>query len=228
MKTWFVAATLLALSTAPAFAQERGLPERGYITGLGGFSAALGNSTGNTLLEGGVRVVPHVIVFGTLGHYSNLKGDLQPLIDTATASLSENQGLDLTGSASVPATYGLGGVRVEIPAGRRFAPYVLGGFGTARVDPSAQFIYGGGDMPDGSLPTVGSDVTSSITSANLFTNPAPTNQRMMTFGGGVQIPVATHWAVDAGYRYGRIASSTTLNTSAVNTNGMAFGFGYRF
>jgi opacity protein-like surface antigen len=229
MKHLLVASTLLAACAAPAFAQERSLTDpRGYVTGLGGFSVALGNSTANTLLEGGVRIAPHVMVFGTVGHYSNLVADLQSTIDATTASLTQNQGLDVTGSGSVPATYGLGGVRVEIPAGRHFAPYVLGGFGAARLDPSAQFAYAGGVMPDGTQPAVGTDVTSSLTSASLVTDLPASNEHMMTFGGGVQIPVTTHWAVDAGYRYGRIGSDASLNTGAVNTNGMAFGFGYRF
>jgi opacity protein-like surface antigen len=51
---------------------------------------------------------------------------------------------------------------------------------------------------------------------------------MFTFGGGLQIPVATHWTADAGYRYSRIAADTTLSASPLTTNGMTFGFGYRF
>ena len=46
---------------------------------------------------------------------------------------------------------------------------------------------------------------------------------MYTLGGGVDIPVAHHWAVDVGYRFSRIEADTPLNAQ-----GMTFGFGYRF
>jgi opacity protein-like surface antigen len=46
---------------------------------------------------------------------------------------------------------------------------------------------------------------------------------MYTLGGGVDIPVAHHWAVDVGYRFSRIAADTPLNAQ-----GATFGFGYRF
>ena len=39
---------------------------------------------------------------------------------------------------------------------------------------------------------------------------------------------APHWVVDAAYRYSRIAADTTLSASPLVTNGMTFGFGYRF
>ena len=34
---------------------------------------------------------------------------------------------------------------------------------------------------------------------------------MYTLGGGVQVPVAQHWAADLGYRYSRIAADTALH-----------------
>ena len=46
---------------------------------------------------------------------------------------------------------------------------------------------------------------------------------MFTLGGGVEIPVARHWAIDAGYRFSRVAADTPLNAQ-----GATFGFGYRF
>jgi len=51
---------------------------------------------------------------------------------------------------------------------------------------------------------------------------------MFTLGGGMQIPVTRHWAGDVGYRYSRIAADDSLSASALNINGMTFGFGYRF
>jgi opacity protein-like surface antigen len=71
-------------------------------------------------------------------------------------------------------------------------------------------------------------VTDVITSAGGFTEPSASSAFMFTLGGGVQVPVAPHWIVDAGYRYSRISADTTLSASPLSTNGMTFGFGYRF
>ena len=60
-------------------------------------------------------------------------------------------------------------------------------------------------------------------SAGDFTAPPATNAFMFTVGGGVDIPVARHWAVDAGYRSSRVSADTPLTAQ-----GMTFGFGYRF
>ena len=228
MKAFIIAATAL-LAAAPAFAQERDIPEaRGYVMGLGGFSVSVGKSTGNSLLEGGFRVAPHVMVFGNLGRYADLQGELQPTLDATTNALATNQGLGVTASGKLPATYGLGGVRLEMPIGSHLMPYVLGGIGLARLRPTAQIMYSSGLMPDGSTPDVGTDITTTIASAGVFTTPAASTARLATVGGGVQVPFAQHWVVDAGYRYSRIAADTTLSASPLNTNGMAFGFGYRF
>jgi opacity protein-like surface antigen len=66
-------------------------------------------------------------------------------------------------------------------------------------------------------------VTTQLVTAGDFTAPAPSNAFMFTLGGGVEVPVARHWAIDAGYRFSRIAASTP-----VNAQGATFGFGYRF
>jgi opacity protein-like surface antigen len=60
-------------------------------------------------------------------------------------------------------------------------------------------------------------------SAGDFTVVSATTAFMFTLGGGVAIPVASHWAIDAGYRFSRIAADTPLNAQ-----GLTFGFGYRF
>jgi opacity protein-like surface antigen len=75
---------------------------------------------------------------------------------------------------------------------------------------------------------VGSDVTAALTAPGAFTAPASDTTMMFSLGGGLQVPVAPHWIVDAGYRYSRIAADTTLSMTALTTNGMAFGIGYRF
>jgi opacity protein-like surface antigen len=230
MKTTGVMLAMSLLAAAPIAAQER-VNDRdpmGYVTGLGGFAASVGNTTADVFVEGGVRVAPHIMVFGNVGQFHNLQADLQPTLDATTAALANNQGLSVIGGGTLPATYVSGGVRVNVPTTSRVLPYVLGGIGLARLNPQATFTFSSGTMPDGSTPAVGDDVTTALVTTGGFTAPAATNAMMVTFGGGVQVPVAAHWIVDAGYRYSRIAADDTLSASPLNANGLAFGFGYRF
>ncbi len=235
MRTWTILSILsLSVATAtPLVAQERNAGgdwenAGGYVSGMGGFASATGHTTGDVLVEGGVRVAPHVMVIGNLGYFHNLLTDLQPTLDTTTAALSNNQGLVLNGSGTLPAWYGTGGFRVEIPASKMVLPYVLATAGAARLEPKARFTFASGTLPDGSTPDLGQDVTESIVTAGDFSAPPASYAFMVTIGGGVQIPVASRWVLDAGYRYSRIAADSTLSASPLNTNGMAFGLGYRF
>lgn len=233
MRRLGMAITLAALAAAPVFAQERGQnggwqDAPAYITGLGGFQAATGQTTGDVLLEGGVRIAPHVMVFGDLGWFKNLQGDLTSSLNSTVTSLQNSQGLIVTGSGTLPALYSIGGARVEIPASDLFLPYVFGGAGVAHLTPTQQFLFSSGTMPDGSTPTAGQNVTSSLTTTGVFTPTPASNAFMYTVGGGVLIPVAQRWVVDAAYRYSRIAADSTLSASPLSTNGMTFGLGYRF
>ena len=229
MRTLTMAATVTLLAAAPLFAQEGGGPDaKGYITGLGGFAVSVGNTTGNMLIEGGVRIAPHVMVFGDIGRFGNLQPDLQPTLDAATAALSAGQDLSVIGGGSLPASYFSGGLRVEVPTKSRVMPYLLGGVGVAHLNPTTQFTFSSGILPDGSTPAVGTDVTAALTSAGSFTEPSASTAPIFTLGGGVQVPVAPHWVVDAAYRYSHIAADSTLSAAPLNANGMTFGFGYRF
>jgi opacity protein-like surface antigen len=226
-----IIAAMVALTAAPLFAAEgsgSGQDAKGYISGLGGFATSVSNTTGDVSVEASVRIAPHVMVFGDIGRMGNLQASLQPTLDTATAALSATQGLSVVGGGKLPASYGIGGLRVEVPNRTRLLPYVLGGIGVARLTPSAQFTFTGGTMPDGSTPDVGADVTTALVAAGGFTAPPPSTAFMFTAGGGLQVPLARHWAVDAGYRYSRIAADSTLSSAPLTTNGMTFGVGYRF
>jgi hypothetical protein len=220
VKAIWLAAALVALAAAPSMAQT----ERGYINGAGGFAVSPETTSGDVLAEAGVRVAPHISVFGDFGQFHNLQpSDVQPVVDSTTAALSQTNGLNVIGTGRVPAWYSIGGVRLEVPTHSRVSPYALGGIGFARLTPTAQFIYSSGTLPDGTTPSVGDDVTSQIETAGDFVTPAPSTSFMFTLGGGVEVPVARHWAVDAGYRFSRITADTPINTQ-----GATFGFGYRF
>ncbi|HET9830967.1 MAG TPA: outer membrane beta-barrel protein [Vicinamibacterales bacterium] len=228
MRTLGIAVAVLALSAAPSIAQEKSATDaNGYVSGFGGAAWAAGNSTGSVLFEGGVRVAPHVMAFTDIGRFTNLQSDLQPTLDATTAALS-NQGIGVTATGTLPAWYGIGGVRAEVAANAHALPYVLGGLGAARLNPTAQLAYATGILPDGSTPTVGTDITSTLLTSGSYTAPTPSTALMLMLGGGVQVPLVPHWAVDVGYRFSRIAADSTLSASPLNTNVMSFGVGYRF
>jgi opacity protein-like surface antigen len=222
------AVTFVALAAAPLFAQEPGLQNpSGYASVVAGPVWGGGNSTGSVVFEGGARVVRHVMVYGNIGRFADLQGDLQPTLN-ATATALSNQGLGITDAGTLPAWYGIGGLRGEIPASKHALPYFLGGIGAAHLDPTTHLTFANGNLPDGSTPDVGTDVTTALTSAGTYSAPSASTDFMFMLGGGVQVPLPTHWAIDLGYRYSRIAADSTLSTTAINTNAMTFGFGYRF
>src|SRR5262249_60345294 len=117
-------------------------------------------------------------------------------------------GRGLRGTRRVPALFSTAGLRSELTRQVRFEPYLLGGIGFAHMSPTAEFSYASGSLPDGSTASVGDDVTNQIVTAGDFTLPASTTSFMYTLGGGVDVPVAGKWVVDAGYRFSRINSDT--------------------
>ena len=208
---------------SPAFAQTV-QTERAYFSGIGGFAVTPDATSGDVVAEAGVRIAPHLLVFGNIGQFHNLQpSDILPSVETTTTFLSGGMGLNVVGVARVPAWYSVGGLRYEMPAQHHVSPYVLGGLGFARLTPTAQFTYTSGTLPDGSTPSIGTDVTSQLESAGDFTAPVARNAFMFTFGGGVGVPVSRHWMVDAGYRFSKIDADTP-----VNAQGVTFGLGYRF
>ena len=225
----FVATVAIVGIATPLLAQERPISDpRGFITGLGGTTRALGNSSSDLQLEGGVRIAPHLMIFGNIGRFGDLHGDLQPTLDAAVSSLSASQGLDVSSTGSIPAWYGSTGLRASFPIRGPVQPYVLGGFGFARLNPKAQFLFNSGPMPDGSTPSEGADVTTAIESAGIFTQPVASTSSMFTTGGGAQVVFGPHWAVDASYRFYRVAANPDLDSTPLKSNGITFGAGYRF
>ncbi len=136
-------------------------PERGYLTGAGGFTTTSETTSGDFLIEGGWRIAPNLMVFGNIGQFHNLQpSDVQPAVDTTTGLLSTSDGINVTGTGRVPATYSVGGLRYQIPLSTRFfSPYVLGGLGFAHLTPTAQFTFasGTGTLPDGTTPAAGAE-----------------------------------------------------------------------
>jgi len=108
MRALLIAATLSLLYAAPSLAQD----ERGYLTGVGGFAASTDATSGNVLFDAGVRIAPHLPVFGNLGQFHNLQpSDALPAVDSTMATLAGSLGLNVVGTARVPALYSVGGLR---------------------------------------------------------------------------------------------------------------------
>jgi opacity protein-like surface antigen len=220
-----------SLLATPAFAQR----DRLYVEGTGGFAVSSASTLSNTFTSGsssaqvGAHVGNHVSIFGELGHFRDLApANVQTNVDATVTSLAADQGLEVTGTTSMPATFGLGGARVTMPVKwSHVTPYVLGGLGGAHIDPSAEFHYTAGTLPgtdpSATTPAIGDDVTANIISSGLFTQPASSTAFMFSLGGGANINISRHWLADAGYRYSRIDATTPLNQQ-----GMQFGVGYRF
>jgi opacity protein-like surface antigen len=210
---------LLVLLAIPAasFAQTRG-----YANLAGGFAVTSDTTSGDVVGEAGVRVAPNLFVFGNLGRFENVEPSaFQQTVEATTASVATG-GLAVTGTARVPAWYTMGGVRWIVPTSTRIAPYVFGGAGLAHVTDTATFTYRSGTLP-GSTPLGGEDVTQQLVSLGDYVQPAASNAFMLSFGGGVQAPVAPHLVVDVGYRVARVSTDTPFNAQSVT-----FGFGYKF
>jgi hypothetical protein len=105
MRVLVVVSTIAVLGAAsPLLAQERPVSDpKAFVSASGGFISALGDKTSDFRFETGVRIAPHLMIFGNVGKFGDLHTDLQPQIDAATASLSTDQGLDVSGTATVPA-----------------------------------------------------------------------------------------------------------------------------
>ena len=188
-----------------------------------GFAVTPDTTSRDLLVEGGVRIAPHLQLFADVGQFHDLQpSDVQPALDAAAAQLS-GAGLNTAAVGRVPAWYSLGGVRYEAAPVRGVIPYALGGMGFAHLTPTAQFTCTSGTLLDGTTPALGTDITSQLIASGDFTPPAASTALMYSVGGGVQIPVAGRWTADVGYRFSRVAADIP-----VHAQGATFGFGYRF
>src|SRR5215471_3325810 len=184
MKTSFIAA-MLVLAAAPSFAQQQH-PDM-YARFAGGFAVSPDGTSGDLLGEVGVRVAPHLSVFGDIGQFHNLQpSQAQPAVDAVTSTLA-NGGLSVTGEARVPAWYGLGGLRWTMPVNTHVSPYVFGGAGFARMKPSASFTYSSGTLIGAVTPPVsGDDITNQLESLGDYTQAPSSTSFMYALGGGVE------------------------------------------
>jgi opacity protein-like surface antigen len=192
-----------------------------YVEGVA--QSAFGNVTSQSYgAELGVTVLQGLQVFVEGGQIRNVApAELGVNALKIVAALSQTQNLPVGYSAREPATFFAAGVRYLIPiTGNpqtfvgRAQPYVMGGFGAARMRRNVVFTIGGTDVT-GNLQQYGVVLGTDLSGA--LTKP------MLTLGGGVVFPVWRQLVLDFQYRYGRI-----FDDPAIVAQRAGVGIGVRF
>ncbi len=172
----------LIFIAAPVSAQDRG--------SIAGHVGVTFQSETATVFAGEftARVAPLVEVYGTVGRMQDaMPSVIQDVIDVFDTGLN----------ASMPALYGVSGVRVGLSTGSA-RPYVLAGAGIAHLGGTFEYL--------------GQDITGLVEDELGFS--LTSNEFAFELGGGVIIPAGSRGFVDAGYRYMRITGAD-MNTSRV-------------
>ena len=189
-------------------------PTRGYLEAFG--QSAFGNVTSQAYGgEFGITVATDVQVFAEVGQIKNVaSSDLGTSADLVAGVLRQVQNATVTFSAKQPVTFGIGGVRYLIPTSIAARPYVLGGFGIARVSNDVTFQFDGTDASSAiaQYVTLGGDLSGSST------------KPMLSLGAGLAWPVLQHLIIDLQYRYGYIFA----DPKGISTNRAGAGVGVRF
>jgi opacity protein-like surface antigen len=217
MKTLVGSTLAFALMAAAAQAQTRpgsSGPATGYAEVVA--QSAFGNVTSQSYGgEIGFAVRPGVQIFVEAGRTRDAApAELGANAQMIAGYLTQTQsGVSFT--VKQPVTFGVAGVKLQVPTESRAQPYVLGGFGLARYTQDVHFLVSGTDVT-GTIATygvvLGSDLAGSLT------------RPMMTLGGGVAVPVYHNILIDLQYRFGRIFASG----EGININRAGAGLGVRF
>jgi opacity protein-like surface antigen len=110
------------------------------------------------------------------------------------------------------------GLRYNIDVSPLVHPYVLGEVGIAHVKTDVAFSVNGAVIDPSSTVQIGSDLSGTL------------NKTIIGFGFGVNVPFATRYFADLGYRYGRILPKTDNfeTDTAISTQRVVLGVGVRF
>jgi hypothetical protein len=189
---------LVTFVASPALAQERG-----FATGIG--AVTFGTVTGaNIAGRAGVSLSNHVMVFGEVGHMTNVlpKSEESTINDNA-ATVGDSMGGAALVGGGMPAAYGSGGVRVNGTMHNHVTPFAEASLGFAHLTNTLNASVNG------------SDVTSLVVTTPLTTS-LPETDPLLGLGAGVSIRTGAHAALEVGYRYSRIFASTQgINTGNV-------------
>jgi opacity protein-like surface antigen len=243
MRTSLAALLLTVVTAAPLFAQDApssvppDAPSRGYIIAKGGlawfsnmsgFSTSGKQATTDVGADLGIRLGRHFLVFGDGGWIRNLQRGVQPILVNTTNTIYADHLVSLTGGGSLRTLYGLGGAGIMGPALGQFIPYVIGGIGIARFNPTTHFTYNSGTIPGLASPAAGTDVTAALTAARFYNAPGTSTASVLMGAGGLQLALKTHLVLDGRYSYMRVGSDSALSATSYATNMLTFGVGARF
>jgi len=208
-------AVVITVCAAAAASAQTPQPPRSYVVGVA--QSAFGTVTSQSFgAEFGTTVAPNWQLFAEGGQIRDAAASSTSAgAQVIAAALTELQSAPVTYSVKEPVSFGVAGVRYLVPmAATRMQPYLLGGAGAARVKKDVQFQLGGSDASAslGDYVSLGTDLSATQT------------HPMLTFGGGVAVPVMQKLVLDVQYRYGRIFSGD----ASMNTNRAGVGFGVRF
>ena len=180
--------------------------------------SAFGNVTSQSYgAEVGFTVLPHLQVFVEGGLTRDVATpELSTAAQTIAGGLSLTQPLVVGYSVKEPVTFFAAGARY-LPAmvGARTQPYVMGGFGSAKVKQNVVFTVGGNDVTS-TLQQFGVVLGTDLSGA--FTSP------LLILGGGVTHPLWTRVTLDFQFRFGRIFAEET----PINVTRAGLGVGIRF
>jgi opacity protein-like surface antigen len=203
--------------TSVASAQSAGTADKGYIEGVA--QSAISNVTSQSFgVEGGFTVMAHVQIYAEVGQVSNVAtADISNAAQQIAGVISQTQS-NVGYNVKQPVTFFVAGGKFLVPMDGKLQPYVMGGFGVAKVKQDVTFSVNGADITNSlSQPQYGSVQLGSDLSGS-FTKP------MLSLGGGVMWPAWKQLVVDIQYRYGRVFAPD----SGININRFGVGIGIRF
>ena len=179
--------------------------------------ASFGNVSSQSYgVEVGMTVRPDIQVFVEAGRVNNVaSSSFFNAAQVISGGLNQTQS-SVSFSAKEPVVFGDAGVRYLVPMTTgSVQPYVLAGFGVARVKQDAQFTVNGSNAT-GNLAQYGVVLGSDLSGS--FTKP------LLALGVGVSVPVWQRVSVDLQYRYGRIFAAD----QGINVSRAGIGLGVRF
>ena len=163
---------------------------------------AFGNTEAHWAYAGGLGVTlgPHIQIAAQVGRFDNIVTKaLHNDIRDSAATLSGTLAAPVTSSSAVGATYALADVRLAREMAPHLGVFVDAGAGIARVDPQFAATEAGGDVSGQVLERIRVPVAQTTFCASV--------------GGGFSIRLSRRVTVDAGYRFGRIGTTQTLETN---------------
>ncbi len=124
-----------------------------------------------------------------------------------------------TATTAFKVNHGAAGLRYNIEMGSRVHPYVLGAVGVASVKTEVEFNVNGTTIdPASRRVQLGGDLSGTLKKA------------IVVVGFGANVPFATRFFGDIGYRYGRILPKTDVfeTDKGISTQRVVLGVGVRF